>query len=198
MNNSPASNAGEEHGHCKSSGTPLLPVTADQNKMDCQMQNTHSEEHPATRRNVCGVDYFCQVHTETQQGKASVLSIRCPLNPLMNAGTHISLTSAPPLSSDSQAKPAIGLKSAKHDPAVLLIVWATCRRETTARDKRRRRTPRASVRLRLLSCEDAAVVQQSAGLTLSNCCRQTLRSAISAERKVANDHQKKGKHIWAA
>lgn len=80
------------------------------------MQNTHAEAHPATRQNTCGVDYFCQVHAETQQGKALALAIRCPLNPLMNTGTHIYLTSAPPLSSDSQVNPAIGLKSAKHNP----------------------------------------------------------------------------------
>lgn len=99
------------------------------------MQNTHAEAHPATRQNTCGVDYFCQVHAETQQGKALALTIRCPLNPLMNTGTHIYLTSAPPLSSDSQVNPAIGLKSAKHNPTIL-IFWTACGRKTTARDKR--------------------------------------------------------------
>lgn len=98
------------------------------------MQNTHAEEHPATRQNMCGVDYFCQVHAETQRGKAFALTIRCPLNPLMNTGTHFSLTSAPPLSFDSQVNPAIGLKSAKHNPA-FLIFWTACGRKTIARDK---------------------------------------------------------------
>lgn len=85
---------------------------------------------------MCGVDYFCQFHTETQQGNAFALTIRCPLNPLMNTGTHVSLTSAPPLSSDSQAKPAIGRKSAKHNLAVLLIFWTTCGRETTEKEQK--------------------------------------------------------------
>lgn len=126
-------------GRCKSGGASLPTVTtagtADWNKMDCQMQNAHSEEHPAPRRNMCGVDYFCQVHAETQQGNASAPAIRCPLNPLMNAGNRVSLTSAPPLSSDSQAKPAIGRKSAKRNPAVLNS-WTARGRKTTARGQK--------------------------------------------------------------
>lgn len=65
----------------------------------------------------------CHVQAETQQGDALVLSLHCPLNPLIITDTHISLTSPPPLSSDAQAKPAIGLKSAKHNPAILLVSW---------------------------------------------------------------------------
>lgn len=154
-------NVGDDHRHCKSDASLLTVATAgtaDCKKMDCQMQNTHSEEHPVTRQNMCGVDYFCQVHTETQQGKAFALTILCPLHPLMNTGTHVSLTSAAPLSSDSQAKPAIGLKSAKHNPAVLLIFWTTCGRETKeGRDKRSRKKSGVLVRLHLLLCEEAAL-----------------------------------------
>lgn len=104
-------------------------------KRHCQKQNTHSDQ-PPTRQNMCGVDYLRQVHAETQQGKPLVFSIHCPLNPLMNTGTHISLTTAPPLSSDSLVKPAIGLKSAKHNLAILLVLWRTCREETTSKNKR--------------------------------------------------------------
>lgn len=95
----------------------------------------HSEAQPPTRHSVRGVDCVCHGHAETQQGNALVFSIHCPPNPLINTDTHITLTSAPPLSSDALAKPAIGLKSAKHNPAILLICWTTCRRETTGRNK---------------------------------------------------------------
>lgn len=98
-------------------------------------QNTHSEAQPPTRQSMCGVDCLCHVHAETQQGKALVFSIHCPPNPLINTDTHISLTSPPPLSSDAVAKPPIGLKSAKHNPAILLISETTCAGETTGKNK---------------------------------------------------------------
>lgn len=90
-------------------------------------QNTRSEAQPPARRSACGGDCVCHVQAETQQGEALVFSLHRPPNPLIITDTHISLTSPPPLSSDAPAKPAIGLKSAKHNPAILLVSWPQCR-----------------------------------------------------------------------
>lgn len=166
-------------GHGKSGGASLPTVTtagaADCNKMDCQMQNAHSEEHPAPRRNMCGVDYFCQVHAETQQGNASALAIRCPLNPLMNTGTPISLTSAPPLSSDSQAKPAIGRKSAKRNPTVLNFWTARGRKDNSEGTKGAGRGPES---------RSTSFGHSQLASRCNNCCCWTLRSTIGGGRNV--------------
>lgn len=84
-------------------------------------QNPHSEAQPPARRSACGGDSVCHVQAENQQGEALAFSLHRPPNPLIITDTRISLTSPPPLSSDAPAKPAIGLKSAKHNPAILLV-----------------------------------------------------------------------------
>lgn len=86
-------------------------------------QNTHSEALPPARQSACREDCVCHVQAETQQGDDVDFSLHRPLNPLIITDTHISLTFPPPLSSDTPAKPAIGLKSAKHNPAILLVSW---------------------------------------------------------------------------
>lgn len=128
-------NVGDDKSHWKSDA--LLPTvatagTADCNKMGCQMQNTHSGSIQRADRTCVGEIISARF---TLRPSEEELSIRCPLNPLMNTGTRVSLTSAPPLSSDSQAKPAIGLKSAKHNPSVLLVFWTTLREERQKEQK---------------------------------------------------------------
>lgn len=97
-------------------------------------QNTHSEAQTPARQSACGGDCVCHVQAETQQGEALVFSLHRPPNPLIITDTRISLTSLPPLSSDALVKPAIGLKSAKHNPAILLVSWPR-QQETTGKHK---------------------------------------------------------------
>lgn len=114
---------------------PLSHCPNSSHKHTFQKGPTTQETQPHARRSVCGVECVCHGHAETQQGKALVFSIHSPPIPLINIDTHISLTSPPTLSSDALAKPAIGLKSAKHNPTILFIRWTTCRRETTGKNK---------------------------------------------------------------
>lgn len=157
-------------------------------------KDPHSEARPPARQSASGRDCVCHVQAETQRGDALVFSLRCPPNPLIITDTHISLTSPPPpRASDAPAKPAIGLKSAKHNLAIPSSLPGPRRRLVRERRQQgenkgagRGFASRSGSATLASSCvgEEKCLAQSASthavSIVLCNCTQWTLRSTQAA------------------